>query len=116
MNAADQFEPIRHTPGPWEAINNYVRSPMVQPAGSGRPTGMILAECRDGFGGSVNSQEASDNAKLIAAAPELLAALNEARNGLRWYQETYPEVCNGCDDEAMERIDAAISKATGAPT
>lgn len=44
---------------------------------------------------------------------ELLAALEEARTGLAWYQETYPESANGSDDEAMKRIDAAIAKAKG---
>ncbi|WNL63661.1 hypothetical protein ST4_103 [Aeromonas phage ST4] len=44
---------------------------------------------------------------------ELLAALEEARTGLAWYQETYPEAANGSDDEAMERIDAAIANAKG---
>lgn len=48
--------------------------------------------------------------ELIA---ELLAALEEARNGLRWYQERCPEAVDGSDDEAAARIDAAIAKATG---
>lgn len=53
------------------------------------------------------------NGNLFGAAPDLLSALEEARNGLRWYQDTYPDMVNGCDDEAMERIDAALAKATG---
>lgn len=43
----------------------------------------------------------------------LLAALEEARTGLAWYQEAYPEETNGSDDEAMARIDAAIASAKG---
>lgn len=44
---------------------------------------------------------------------ELLAALEEARTGLIWYQDAYPEAANGSDDEAMTRIDAAIANAKG---
>ncbi len=44
---------------------------------------------------------------------ELLAALEEARTGLTWYQDAYPEAANGSDDEAMTRIDAAIANAKG---
>ncbi|WP_421883184.1 hypothetical protein [Methylibium sp.] len=39
---------------------------------------------------------------------ELVEALETAKNGLEWYQDTYPEAVNGCDDEAMAKIDAAI--------
>lgn len=39
----------------------------------------------------------------------LTAALGEARDGLAWYQQTYPEAVDGSDDEAMNRIDAALA-------
>ena len=51
-----------------------------------------------------------DRDELIAG---LLAALEEARTGLRWYQDRNPGQTDGSDDEAMARIDAAIAKATG---
>ena len=41
----------------------------------------------------------------------LVEALEEARNGLAWYQAMYPGATDGSDDEAMERIDAAIAGA-----
>lgn len=44
---------------------------------------------------------------------EVLEALEEARTGLAWYQDRYPEAQDGSDDEAMARIDAAIAKAVG---
>lgn len=53
------------------------------------------------------------DARLIAAAPELLAALEEARDGLRWYQDRNPGQTDSSDDEAMARIAAAIARATG---
>ena len=62
----------------------------------------VIAEC-----------ESEADARLFAASKDLLAALEEARNGLRWYQESYPTATDGSDDEAMARINAAIAKATG---
>jgi len=44
----------------------------------------------------------------------LLEALEEARRGLAWYQDAHPESRDGSDDEANERIDAAIVGAGGA--
>lgn len=38
----------------------------------------------------------------------LHAALETAKNGLTWYAENHPELSNGCDDEAMAEIDAAL--------
>ena len=61
----------KHTPGPWEAIGNLVRSPMAKDLGSG----VMLAECADRWFQKVNSEEAKANARLIAAAPEQNKAL-----------------------------------------
>lgn len=46
---------------------------------------------------------------LIAERDKLHAALETARNGLAWYQDTYPGAASGCDDEAMAEIDAALA-------
>lgn len=46
---------------------------------------------------------------------QLLQALDEARNGLLWYRDRNPGQSDGSDDEAMERIDAAIAKASTTP-
>ena len=62
----------KHTPGTWEAIGNLVRSPIHQP--EGLPRGVQIADCRDGYF-LAHTEEAKANARLIAAAPELLAAL-----------------------------------------
>lgn len=51
-----------------------------------------------------------DRDELIA---ELLASLEEARNGLLWYRDRNPGQSDGSDDEAMARIDASIAKASG---
>jgi hypothetical protein len=48
------------------------------------------------------------NARLIAAAPELLEALIEAREMLEWYETALTQ-----EDFNSPKINAAISKATG---
>ena len=93
-----------HTPGPWR----YER-------GNGSPTTgehMIagakpgyLAEVRDCGSGDVGA-----NARLIAAAPELLAALELAR---RWMCEVPVAKRAGNFNIALDRVDAAIAKAEG---
>lgn len=44
-----------------------------------------------------------------AVLQRALDALHLARNGLVWYQNQYPEVVDGSDDEARQEIDAAIN-------
>lgn len=41
----------------------------------------------------------------------LVAALEAAQNGLRWYQDMYPLAGSGADDEMHEQIDAALALA-----
>lgn len=51
--------------------------------------------------------------RIRAAAPDLLAALEMARNGLLWYRDACPQQAEGSDDEALAQIDAALTAATG---
>lgn len=57
---------------------------------------------------------ALDTAQPVQVNAMLVEALEEARNGLAWYQAMYPGATDGSDDEAMERIDAAIAGASNA--
>ena len=88
---------MRHTPGPW-AVN---------------PTGDIgpwyvgtqdegIADCDLGFCGA---EEFEANARLIAAAPDLLEACERL-------MRDYPDKSNST---AIEAIRAAIAKATETP-
>lgn len=52
---------------------------------------------------------AVDLLALMAEREKLHAALEMARNGLAWYLDTYPAAVNGCGDEAMTQIDAALA-------
>jgi len=85
----------KHTPGPW-SINRYdtydkdivIREPGVR------------VDFDD-----VDQDEQEANARLIAAAPELLEALNAMMDG---YDESYTQ-----DQPPNKAARAAIAKATG---
>jgi len=54
---------------------------------------------------------AQRDAERNALVTQLVAALEEARNGLTWYIDMAPKFTDGSDDEALTRIDAALSAA-----
>lgn len=95
-----------HTPGPWAVIAFSRNDAVLSVAERG-----VVAHVLDPEGGSVVERHA--NAHIIAAAPDLLEELREARNALQWYRETFPEADGRGDDEVIARIDAAIAKAEG---
>jgi len=97
----------KHTPGPWEVR----QKDMVWSASTGR----LIADCEKTpylkRPAPPDSEDAS-NARLIAAAPELLEALENARNvlaGLATGQLAGIEK----DSPALEKARAAITKAKG---
>lgn len=90
-----------HTPGPWAVSQNNPR--LVK-----HLSGPVLAEC-----GPVNAEEAQANARLIAAAPELLGALTSLMTRAAHDAETYT-----ADDSApiwafISDAADAIAKAKG---
>lgn len=100
----------KHTPGPWTVsgqrtkyVESRIRSGWVQEIAAVGPT-----EADNGYG---PQQEA--NARLIAAAPELLDVVKGFRRKLETYVSVYP------GDKELRRLlsncDAAIAKATGEP-
>ncbi len=87
----------QHTPGPWASRGRYV----------GTPNHMsFIAECRDENGNWTDTPHTIANARLIAAAPELLEALTEITDAYSFYFKEG----NPWGDKAR----AAIAKATGA--
>lgn len=82
-----------HTPGPWEAVGNLVRT-CRKPDGRG---GLLVAECPANIGNRIQ------DARLIAAAPEMLAAIRGLLDALP-SATTHP---------AIKAARAAIDKATG---
>ena len=77
----------RHTPGPWEVFDGKLN------VGADSAHMVALALCWDGpsdlqhnLHTSIQMPEAKANARLIAAAPELLAALAASKLIFgRWY-------------------------------
>lgn len=90
----------QHTSGPWEAVGNLVRSTMAPQ--EGLPRGVQIADCRDNYF-LPHTDEARANARLIAAAPELLESLREV---LAYCEEA------GIDWMCLVQARAAIARAT----
>jgi len=96
-----------HTPGPWE-----YRKQAVSPTGTRNLCGVGPVE--DGAVWFVAENVGEDDARLIAAAPELLAELRDILNGL---DEAERMKFDGfhlrAGSKAHLRIRAAIAKAEG---
>ena len=91
----------QHTPGPW-AVGS--KSGHIETANAWR---MSIAICynKDSKADGVSKEEFEANARLIAAAPELLEALNT------WLKQYSAEEYEDCPEVVQTR--AAIAKATG---
>lgn len=101
----------KHTPGPWEfstspegwSFTIHISQEDGAPYTTGySDVGYIIQTCR---GEEESTQMA--NARLIAAAPELLEALCEATAWLHAHKHTL------CAQSICDQVDAAIAKATG---
>lgn len=100
---------MEHSKGPWETDGR------VSPAGAGYldivcPKGRIaMMDCEaDAFWAA----ELEANANLIAAAPDMLAALERAYQKLGFWMDD--DKWDDSDEAAMVQIWSAISKAKGA--
>ena len=95
------IEMEKHTPHEWEAVKRAPRVVKVEVRALDLRS--VIAEVRDNdlcpeHGGGYES-----NARLIAAAPDLLEMLKAVRSGITWAD--YPEL--------LDEVDAAIAKAEG---
>ena len=93
----------QHTPGPWKINKKYSFSVETLSDGQGIN---IIAECSDPDG-IRSAGEDSANAKLIAAAPDLLAALEAIIKMIG------PYAGQGRMDTEISAARAAIAKARG---
>lgn len=102
----------KFTPGPWKA--ERIES-------STKPIGLVYMRiyAKDGslaFAGvykdkKVTKTTAEANAHLIAAAPDLYAALSEAKLQIEYLHEKFAETGSG--NNMLAKIDAALAKASG---
>lgn len=90
----------KHTPGPWSTIK-YIRTTLVCDA-NGNWIAAIKPVRKFGIAG-----DDAANARLIAAAPELLAALDAFT---QWNDRDQGE---GKLEDALNKARAAIAKAKG---
>ncbi len=99
----------KHTPGPWLAAakpSSRVGLPIVSTVNGRSIAGVTFFMLGEAF--SNHDKESDANARLIAAAPELLEALDALLNG----DHPNRQYVNGHPAAAKAR--AAIAKATGA--
>jgi hypothetical protein len=107
----------KHTPGPWRVreatergifYQSYVIGPPIDWPSDGE---QIACRTPTGLGGRYLA-----NARLIAAAPDMLEALDEADTAFAAFN-----VCGDCPQtrgairEAWAKVSAAYAKATGRP-
>jgi hypothetical protein len=113
----------QHTPGPWVADVSMVSGRVKNSVFSGPHKNQILSTARDPYGDDNAVAEA--NARLIAAAPDLLAALEDLLTFDRVERPAFrskPMGASGSEariqqDKMVALEDAAraaIAKATGA--
>lgn len=103
---------LKHTPGPWEVsvcsiwdvevVANGGTVCQINNKGDWFPTG-------DGVQSGRSGNRIAADARLIAAAPELLEAAKEAREALQPFLTEEP----AAEWTAARMLDAAIAKATG---
>jgi len=91
---------MTHTTGPWDVLDGI-------PDGGGIAIGPILPTVGHIAEVTYNGGNAEANARLIAAAPELLEALEQCARLLRIGNR------NNMFAEAADRADVAITKAKG---
>ena len=98
----------KHTPGPWKVQNNNGVPVTIESGGIG--DGRVVTMLVDLFGDRHDdTTENAANARLIAAAPELLEAAMAYVNHVRGYHDTLSDG----ELEVLNLCQAAIAKATG---
>ena len=94
---------MNHTPGPWAANRFKHGAPLVE--GGGHEIARVAY-----WSGSENASEVDANAHLIAAAPDLLAALHRSKTIFE--EISFLEDPRLACREGVSIIEAAIAKAT----
>lgn len=94
----------KHTPGPW----TYQEGTSPHFHGT-----VYTEETGDSVAVTYNDEDGA-NARLIAAAPELLEVLEFLNAGMECYCDSTPAVLDGHDKCAVCMAKEAIAKATGA--
>lgn len=99
---------MNHTPGPWNLGNSDLPVSMVSIHGGKRKHSTIARVVKPDFVG-MSMDECLDNAKLIALAPEMLAALREIANIERQspYEMSNGAECANIANEVLNKLKTA---------
>lgn len=98
---------VKHTPERWEIAGQYVRTPFVVGIGGG----LMIADVGHGVW---SAEEHAANARLIAAAPDLLESVRALKAAFG--DPMTRRALGGHNERQMEAIlsaSAAITRATG---
>jgi hypothetical protein len=102
-----------HTPGPWRTEYDLSGDLRIAGPDMGRAGSAYIATPHYWQSASENEQtrrlRMEADARLIAAAPDLLAALNKAREDLDWMLNNRQFL----NPEVFDYIDAALAKVEG---
>lgn len=96
----------KHTPGPWMLADDKTRVITNESVPDAE-----IADCESGFYCSKNISECEANARLIAAAPEMLEALKAAEKRLHALWQADPNNYPQCEPGECAMIRYAINKA-----
>jgi hypothetical protein len=104
----------KHTPGPWsveDVTSGYDHDICLgyKVPNAGHPTLLATVFFDQDNDGPISASQANANARLIAAAPSLLAACKESIRLLTAYGDPF----NGDDWQAVQDIRAAVALAEG---
>lgn len=102
---------MTHTPGPWEVAPSHC-SVLGNPDAAGFDDLCVVADCEPDDPCCVPADQQDANARLIAAAPDLLAALEDAKQWLE--HELGRPSPDGPYGQRLSVYAAAIAKARGA--
>ena len=102
----------KHTPGPWASNRSVFSSSATTEIHIGNPSHTCAVVYIDNLGKHKEEQEA--NARLIAAAPDMLAALSAYVAAINGLSRQQVEECPFAVIDCVHAARAAIAKATGA--
>lgn len=98
---------VKHMPERWEVAGQYVRTPFVVGLGGG----LMIADVGHGVW---SAEEHAANARLIAAAPDLLAVAIKSHEPYVGLDEEDIRCLYGADEADLAiALRAAITRATG---
>lgn len=97
----------KHTPGPWYVYEHEDERRIGVPLMAGRYVPHAVVR----HPGDIPNGTLDANARLIAAAPDLLRAIGDVRT--RLIEHGHGQIPAYAFSEIMEAIDAAIAKAEG---